>query len=204
MSFADIATLTLHDVKNRLANLAGRAEARGDIETMSEAMDAADALTRLLIYYRSDIGSLVLEVDGHCPADLVAACASEASMLGLFKVEVDCSAAPTLWFYDETLVRMVLANALQNAKRHACGRIALEVAERDDFLEFIVRDDGGGFPDPVLVDHTGAAIRVSREGTGLGLRLARRIAEMHEHAGKRGQIRLQNAGGAVFCLLLPK
>lgn len=204
MSFADIAALTLHDVKNRLAQLAGLAEARGDVATMNEAMEAADTLTRLLVYYRSDIGSLALEIDGHSPADLAAECAREASAAGQCGIEVDCSAAPTLWFYDETLVRMVLANALQNAKRHACGRIALEVAERDDFLEFIVRDDGGGFPDPVLADHTGAAIRVSREGTGLGLRLARRIAEMHEHAGKRGLIRLQNAGGAIFCLLLPK
>jgi signal transduction histidine kinase len=204
MSFADIAALTLHDVKNRLAQLAGRAEARGDLATMREAMEAADTLTRLLTYYRSDIGSLALEIDGHSPADLAAECARETSAAGSCKVEVDCSAAPTLWFYDETLVRMVLANALQNAKRYARGRITIEVAERDGFLEFIVRDDGDGFPDQVLADDTGTATRVTREGTGLGLRLARRIAEMHENAGKRGLIRLENAGGAVFRLLLPK
>jgi signal transduction histidine kinase len=204
MSFADIATLTLHDVKNRLAQLAGRAEAKGDFATMSEAMEAADTLTRLLVYYRSDIGSLALEIDGHSPTDLASECASEAGAAGQCKVEVDCRAAPTLWFYDEVLVRMVLANALQNAKRHARSRIALEVAERDGFLEFVVSDDGNGFPDQVLVDDTGKATQVTREGTGLGLRLARRVAEMHENGGKRGGIRLENAGGAVFRLLLPK
>lgn len=204
MSFADIAALTLHDVKNRLAQLAGRAEAKGDLVTMREAMEAADTLTRLLAYYRSDIGSLTLEIDGHCPADLAAECAREAGAAGSCKIEVDCSAAPTLGFYDETLVRMVLANALQNARRYARDRIALEVAERDGFLEFVVRDDGGGYSDQVLADDTGAATRVSRDGTGLGLRLARRIAEMHENAGKRGGIRLENAGGAVFRLVLPQ
>jgi hypothetical protein len=63
MRFAEIATLTLHDVKNRLAQLAGRAEARGDVETLREAMAAAETLTKLLIYYRSDVGSLALDID---------------------------------------------------------------------------------------------------------------------------------------------
>ncbi len=39
MSFGEIATLTLHDVKNRLAELAGRAEQRGDRETMYAILD---------------------------------------------------------------------------------------------------------------------------------------------------------------------
>jgi signal transduction histidine kinase len=116
------------------------------------------------------------------------------------RVDVDCSRAPTLWFYDQALVRMVLANAVQNAARHARTRIAIEVAERDGFLEFLVRDDGSGFADPLLNDAGGSARPVSSEGTGLGLRLALRIAEMHENAGQRGQIRLANDRGAVFRL----
>ena len=204
MSFADIAALTLHDVKNRLAQLAGRAEARGDVETLREAMEAAETLTRLLAYYRSDIGSLALEIDAHCPADLAAEFADGAGASSACAVTLDCSAAPTLWFYDEALVRMVLANALQNARRYARTRIVLEVAERQGFLEFVVSDDGDGFPDRVLSDASGAATPVSRDGTGLGLRLARRIAEMHENAGHRGQISLENSAGAVFRLKLPK
>lgn len=199
MSFADIAALTLHDVKNRLAQLAGRAEARGDVETLREAMEAAETLTRLLAYYRSDIGSLALTIDAHCPADLAAELAGGADTVAL-----DCSAAPTLWFYDQALVRMVLANALQNARRYARTRIVLGVAERQGFLEFVVSDDGDGFPDRVLSDVSGAATPVTRDGTGLGLRLARRIAEMHENAGHRGQISLENSAGAVFRLKLPK
>jgi len=72
MSFSEIAALTLHDVKNRLAQLAGRAEAAGDVETMRDAIAAADALTRLLVYYRAEIGSLGLNIDAHAPADLAA------------------------------------------------------------------------------------------------------------------------------------
>lgn len=204
MSFAEIAALTLHDVKNRLAGLAGRAEANGDIETMRDAIAAADALTRLLVYYRAEIGSLGLEIDAHAPADLAGELLDGQAAGDACHVELDCSRAPTLWFYDEALVRMVLANAVQNAGRHARTRVRIEVAECDDGLEFQVRDDGPGYPDAVLDDSTGAATRVSRDGTGLGLRLGRRIAEMHENAGQRGQIRLANEGGAVFRLILPR
>ncbi|MBK8116153.1 MAG: ATP-binding protein [Candidatus Accumulibacter sp.] len=91
-------------------------------------------------------------------------------------------------------------------RRAACAYtwIAIEVAESDGFLEFVVRDDGSGFDEQLLNDAGGAAVHVTGEGTGLGLRLARRIAEMHENAGQRGQIRLGNECGAVFRLLLPR
>ncbi|HNC52521.1 MAG TPA: ATP-binding protein [Accumulibacter sp.] len=203
MSFSEIAALTLHDVKNRLAQLAGRAEAAGDVETMRDAIAAADALTRLLVYYRAEIGSLGLNIDAHAPADLAAELLDGQAAGDTCRVELDCSRAPTLWFYDEALVRMVLANAVQNARRHARTHVRIEVAEGDDGLEFLVRDDGPGYPDTVL-DHVGTATRVSRNGTGLGLRLGRRVAEMHENAGQRGQIRLANEGGAVFRLILPR
>ncbi|MEF8700789.1 MAG: ATP-binding protein [Candidatus Accumulibacter sp. UW25] len=203
MSFADIVALTLHDVKNRLAQLAGSAEARGDTETMRQAIEAADKLTSLLIYYRSDMGSLTLDIDGHSPADLAAEFVDQTAARGPCRVELDCTQAPTLWFYDEALLRMVLANAVQNAGRHARTRILIRVAEQGGLLEFRVEDDGCGFPDEVLAAVLGDAAHVTREGTGLGLELARRIARMHQNAGQRGQIRLENAGGAVFRLLLP-
>lgn len=201
MSFAEIAALTLHDVKNRLAQLAGRAEARGDRETLREALEAADTLTRLLAYYRSDVGSLAVDIDAHAPADLVAEFAGgEAGC----RVVVDAAAAPTLGFYDENLVRMVLANAVQNACRYARAQVTVNAAEHDGYLEFSVRDDGEGYPSAVLADATGEAAPVTREGTGLGLRLARRIAALHENAEMRGRVELANDGGAVFRLLLPK
>ncbi|HNO73129.1 MAG: ATP-binding protein [Candidatus Accumulibacter phosphatis] len=204
MSFADIAALTLHDVKNRLAQLAGRAEARGDLDTLHETIDASNALTRLLTYYRSDVGTLTLDIDAHAPAELAAELIDDTCIRGRRRIDLDCSQAPTLWFYDETVVRMVLANAVQNAARYARARIVIEVAERSGFLEFLVRDDGHGYRQEVLDDATGVTAQVTRNGTGLGLRLARRIAEMHQNAGQQGEIRLDNDGGAVFRLLLPK
>jgi signal transduction histidine kinase len=203
MSFSEIAALTIHDVKNKLAQLAGRAERNGDTETVRGALEAAQTLTQLLTFYKSEHGGLRLNVEAHAPADLVDELVREARGISQVAIEQDCSAAPSLAFFDATLVRMVLNNALQNALRYARHGVRIGVTEQDDYFVFTIRDDGDGYPDGVLAD-LGASAVVSRSGTGLGLRLAGRIAQQHENAGKRGAIELANDGGGVFRLRLPK
>jgi signal transduction histidine kinase len=202
MSFAEIAALTIHDVKNRLAHLAGKAERNGDTETLCIALEAAETLTELLAFYKSENGILRLDIEAHSPADLIEELSKETSGMGSISIEADCSTAPTLAFYDETLVRMVLANALHNALRYARSRITISAAQREGYATFCVRDDGAGFPESVLAD-SGASAAVTRDGTGLGLRLAKRIAELHENAGNRGAVVLANDNGGVFELSLP-
>lgn len=203
MSFAEIAALTIHDVKNRLAHLAGKAERNGDTETLRIALEAAETLTELLAFYKSENGILRLDIEAHSPADLIEELSNETRGMGSISIEPDCSKAPTLAFYDETLVRMVLANALHNALRYARSRITISAAERDGQVVFCVRDDGVGYAASVLAD-PGASAAVTRDGTGLGLRLAMRIAELHENSGNRGTVVLANDSGGVFELRLPK
>lgn len=203
MSFTDIAALTIHDVKNRLAQLAGTAERNGDAQTVRIALEAAETLTQLLAFYKCESGILRVDVEAHAPVDLVDELSKESRAMGTIAIDQNCDAAPTLAFYDETLVRMVLANAVHNAQRYARNRITIYAAESDEHVVFRVCDDGPGYPDSVLAD-SGASAAITREGTGLGLRLAKRIAELHENAGKRGTIILRNDHGAVFELRLPK
>ena len=202
MSFAEIAALTIHDVKNSLAQLVAQAEARGDVQTLRTALNASEALTRLLVFYKSETSILTLAVDAHSPADLIAELAAETRGLADKIITTDCSAAPTLWYYDETLVRMLLSNALQNAQRFARSQIDISAIEDNGFLVFKVSDDGEGYPASVRAD-TGASAPITQDGTGLGLRLAHRIAALHDNAGQRGSIRLINENGAVFMLNLP-
>ncbi len=202
MSFAAMAAITIHDVKNRLAALAGRAEARGDAETLAVALDTAGALTRLLAFYRAETRTLVLDIDAHAPGDLAADLVRDEAGAARCPIECRLADAPTLWFYDQALIRMVLANALQNARRFARTRIVVSVVERGDWLEFVVRDDGPGFSAALLADV--AAAPVTREGTGLGLQLAGHVAALHQHAGRRGELGVANDGGGVFTLRLPR
>lgn len=203
MEFIDLAALTIHDVKNRLAILAGRAEAKGDSETVLGAYEAAAALTRLLVFYKAEKGSLGLDIDAHVPADLLEELAMEIAKQTSLTVEVDCSAAPTLWFYDAALIRMVLLNAIYNALRHARQTLTLVAAQGDGTLTFEVRDDGPGYPPAMLARPPGISA-LSREGTGLGLHLASQVAALHQNQGQTGRIELRNANGAVFCLHLPQ
>jgi signal transduction histidine kinase len=203
MSFLDIAALSLHDIKNRLAAMAARAEARGDSETLRDALGAAGQLTRLLACYKADAGVLRPEIDARCPAELLTELQMEGRRLSAFEIVVDCERAPSLWFYDEYLVRMLLNNALQNAIRFARRRITLAACETDDCLEFRVSDDGDGYPEEILASQTRAA-QISPEGVGIGLYLAHRVAALHQNHGLAGSVSLTNDGGAVFRLRLPR
>jgi signal transduction histidine kinase len=202
VSFAEIAALTIHDVKNSLAQLAGHAEARGDTATLQIALNASEALTRLLVFYKSETNILKLAVDAHVPGELIADLIAEHKGQSAISIIANDDHAPALWYYDTSLVRMLLENAIQNALRFTQSRITISARELDGFLEFEVRDDGAGYSDNILADEDASAA-ISEEGTGLGLRLSRRVAQMHENAGRCGEIQLSNDHGAVFVLRLP-
>ncbi len=183
MQFVDLAALTIHDVKNRLAILASRAETRGDGETVHDALTAAATLTHSA-FYKAEKGSLV-------SISMLRKLATNA-----LTVAVNVGEAPTLWFYDEALVRMVLLNAIYNALRHAVKTITLSAHVRDDCLEFAVQDDGSGYP-PAMLEQPMSMRSLSREGTGLGLYLASKVAALHSNSGQEGSVELRNAQGAV-------
>jgi signal transduction histidine kinase len=203
MDFADLAAFTIHDAKNRLALVATRAEASGDAETLRGILESSASLTRLLTYYKAEKNSLGAEVDARVPADLINELVLDISKQTNLTINADLSAAPTLWFYDENLVRMVLLNAIYNALRFAQKNIVITAVDRNGWLEFSVADDGAGFP-PEQLGALENMQPVSRDGTGLGLYLAQRVAALHSNAGQTGRIELNNKGGAVFRLLLPQ
>ena len=201
--FIELAAITIHDVKNRLSSLASRAEARGDAETLRDVMEAALDLTRLLAAYKAEKGQLGAAIDAHVPADLLEELAAEGAKLTGLAVRIESGAAPTLGFYDEAMVRLVLRDALYNAMRHAANEIRLAARLKDGCLDFTVCDDGPGYPAEML-GQPATMQALSAEGTGLGLHLADRVARLHDSAGRRGRVELSNEGGAVFLLRLPQ
>ena len=203
MEFIDLAAFTIHDVKNRLAILASRADEKGDGETLQAALESAATLSRLLACYRAERHSLTVDINARVPADLLEELAHDIRRQTALTVRIVEPEASTLWFYDEHLVRMVLLTALYNALRYATREIVMTARERAGWLEFSVRDDGPGFPPELLAEPT--ALRgLSRDGTGMGLHLASHVAALHCNAGQCGYLELGNDGGAVFSLHLPR
>src|SRR5579862_8202144 len=103
----------------------------------------------------------------------------------------------------ESAIYNLLLNACQAAKRstHA-PEVQVLLAEVDDRIFVTILDNGPGIPDSVRTTLFDAFVTAGKpNGTGLGLALARRIAE--EHGGGVSLVE-SNAGRTVFTLSLTK
>ncbi|MBW3618807.1 MAG: HAMP domain-containing histidine kinase [Actinobacteria bacterium] len=92
------------------------------------------------------------------------------------RAEGDCTAE-----VDATAVHEALSNLVDNAARHAEGHVRVEVAGQDGHVEVAVADDGPGVPaadvGPIFDRFV---TRDTAGGSGLGLPIARGIAEAHD------------------------
>ncbi|GAA3245498.1 sensor histidine kinase [Nonomuraea helvata] len=114
-----------------------------------------------------------------------------------------CAAAPV--FGSTLQLDRLLTNLLDNATRHAAGRIDLEVAVEGDKVVVTVTDDGEGIPpqDRERVFERFTRLESARvkdkEGSGLGLPLSREIAAAHG-----GSLTIaDHSPGARFVAVLP-
>ncbi|MET0232670.1 MAG: ATP-binding protein [Rhodanobacteraceae bacterium] len=106
------------------------------------------------------------------------------------------------WF-DRAQVEQVLINLLKNAHESGSARDAVElsVSQRGRDLRIEVRDRGSGMSEAVLANALLPFYSTKRSGSGLGLALAREIAEAHS-----GRVQLANRadGGLTVTLVLPQ
>jgi len=201
----DLYAAVIHDVKNQLAELALRLGERADAQhEMNIAMNAARRLSEMLLMIRQESELLSVNPDSVDTADFLSILAAEyRELFPALTIDIDTAQAPAFAFFDDALVRMALSNAVHNACRSARTRVRLAAREQDGMLVLEVADDGPGFPDAMLKNEGNAPSSASSRGTGLGLYLARKIAELHELEGRCGRIELSNNGGAVFRMFLP-
>jgi len=202
-----MSAVLAHELRNPLASLKGHAQllaerleagspARAKAElVVSEAQRLERLTTDLLEFARS--GS----IDRHMtdPVALLTSCAEEVARGGF---AVHAEGSPSAWSLDEGRMRQALTNVLRNARQASpAGTRPEAVVGRDDgTLVFTVRDFGAGLApgDEQKIFNPFFTTRTS--GTGLGLAVALRVAEMHG-----GTITATNHpdGGAVFRIVIP-
>jgi len=106
------------------------------------------------------------------------------------------------WF-DRAQVEQVLINLLKNA--HEAGGdardVEVSVTDASGDVRIDVRDRGSGMSEAVLSNALLPFYSTKRSGSGLGLALAREIAEAH---GGRVQLANRVDGGLVVSLFLPR
>ncbi|HJT98647.1 MAG TPA: HAMP domain-containing sensor histidine kinase, partial [Rhodanobacteraceae bacterium] len=110
---------------------------------------------------------------------------------------------PAPGWFDRAQVEQVLINLLKNAHESgsAPGEVELGVIERGRDLRIEVRDRGSGMSEAVLANALLPFYSTKRAGSGLGLALAREIAEAH---GGRVQLANRPEGGLSVTLVLPQ
>ena len=117
-----------------------------------------------------------------------------------FKVTGALPAEPA-WF-DPAQMEQALLNLLKNAHESGSlpGDVELNVRTAQGVVRIEVADRGTGMNDAVLTNALVPFYSTKRSGTGLGLALAREIAEAH---GGRITLGNRDGGGLAVTLILP-
>ena len=208
-----------HELRSPLSNLRGTIEvalrhprsAADYQETLGVALGEIERLARLvqglLTLSRADAGRLTLARQPTDLADLAArAIAVHAARAAVHGVRLQLDAdAPVPVDADADRLREVVDNLLDNALRvaPAGSMVRLGVRRDDGRCVLEVADAGPGLTDEEqrhVFEPFARGTAAGGDGAGLGLAIARAIAEAH---GGRLAVRSTQGAGAVFRLELP-
>ena len=162
----------------------------------------------MLVLARADAGGYTLRPVDLYLDEVVADCRRALDVLATERgVTIRSAATPEMAIRgDEDLLRRLMLNVLQNAVQHtaAGGSVSVDIAEEAGAVTIRVSDEGAGIPleDQQRIFDRFVQLDPSRrgQGTGLGLPIARWIAEAHQ-----GTLVLErsDADGTTFRITLP-
>ncbi len=205
-ALGEMSAVLAHELRNPLASLKGNAQLLLELTPEGRQQDRArwvvdealrmEALTEDLLDFARTGG-----VDRRA-CDPAAVATDAAHELAPAEVALSANSAPRVWSLDPLRVHQALSNLLRNALQAAeQPPPELTVSLRGGSLCFEVRDHGAGLPPDVPSEALFEPFRTTRtRGTGLGLAVVQRVAELHG-----GSVDAANhpGGGAVFTIRIP-
>jgi len=221
---SDFIARVSHNIRNPLNGIIGLTLALNDTqleERQRELLEALDACARqltsliddVLDFSRIEAGKVELKPTSCSPHGILESIATSlaaraAASDSMIEVKID-PALPPFLMVDAHRLEEILLNYMTNAIRYAPGRIVLraEVSRQSpNILECSVRDEGPGFTEQekevLFTNFTRLAdtAAMNTSGTGLGLALCRRLADlMGGSVGVEGS----KGAGARFFVRLP-
>jgi len=218
-----LATVS-HELRTPLTALAGYEELLADqvvgpladgqldiLERMrSVTQHLASVIEEVLTFSSLDEGRETIRPTDFLAADLVRATAAVIEPLARQKhlaFDYSISDAPIRMTSDVDKIRQILINLAGNAVKFTdSGKIRLEVERHGGEVHFTVRDTGIGIArddlERLFKPFAQLDTRLTRRhgGTGLGLYIARRLAEL---LGGRIEVESHPGKGSAFSLVLP-
>jgi signal transduction histidine kinase len=208
-ALAQMGAMVAHEVRNPIGVIRGavelvRARAGGalaprDREALEDVLGEVERLRRLTEDFLDLAREPALSL---ASADLSELAADAARALArahpVVAVRLEMPALSVRG--DPSRLRQVLANLLENAAHAGARTITITGAAADGQARLVVADDGPGVDAAVRARLFDPFVSGRARGAGLGLAIARRIAERHG-----GALALAEAGppGAAFALTLP-
>lgn len=218
-----LATLS-HELRNPLAAISTGttllAEDNVDETTRRETLDLIERQVRCMSRLIDDLLDFSRIGQGRIALDLQETRLSEVlqhslkMMRGRFaakrqQLSVDLGAVDPICAIDQQRVQQIIVNLLTNASKFtpANGRVSVTMHAGDQKAEVVVSDNGEGIASSMLESIFEPFVQLrqsagaAEDGLGIGLALARKLAEHHG-----GALRAESSGpgeGAVFTLALP-
>jgi len=195
-----------HELNNSLAPIASLAKSagellrRGNAQRLPEIMETVEERARHLERFIEGYARFA-KLPAPDRQSLSWASFVEALRLQVpFRVAGPLPAEPA--FFDASQLQQALLNLLKNAHESgsAAEDVCLSVRRGTDMVAIEVADRGSGMTETVMSNALVPFYSTKRTGTGLGLALAREIAEAH---GGRIALGNREGGGLSVVLFLP-
>lgn len=195
-----------HELNNSLAPLTSLAHSgaelvrRGQTERLPQILETIEERTRHLETFILGYARFA-----KLPTPRIEACGWDEFLARLatqVQFELTGETPPEPAFIDPAQMEQALLNLLKNAHESgsAPGQVELHIKRVLDVLRIEVSDRGQGMNEAVLTNALVPFYSTKRSGTGLGLALAREIAEAH---GGRILLANRDGGGLTVTLILP-
>ena len=176
----------------------------------TETLHVTNLLEQLLTLARGDAGALQLQFDAVPIGAMLRQSSQSAAPLAESKdirLETAVPRQDSLVWADETAIRRLLLILIENAIKYTTpgGRVSARMEASDEECRIEVEDTGPGIA-PEALPHVfdrfyrAGEERARLDGVGLGLSIARTIAQAH---GGALEAQSPSGGGAVFRLTLP-
>ena len=207
-----------HDLRTPLAAITGAATTLRDqpvdeatrrelVETVCEEAERMERLVENLLDMTRLTSGAVAPRREWIPVDELvgAALARTEARLARHRVRTEVPPAPGLVLADPVLLEQLLVNLLENAARHTPPgtEVLVRASGGPGGLDLEVADRGPGVPpgeEEKVFERFHRGGRATGQGAGLGLAIARAIAEVH---GGTLRASPRPGGGASFRLQLP-